>query len=91
MVGGTAAEQTRRVLKNLSAVLEAAGASIEGVVKTTVYLKDLKTFGEMNAVYAEFFKAPCPARATIEAAGLPKGALVEIDAIATVKADQESF
>ena len=82
MKGETIEEQTREALKNLGAVLTAAGVSLDDVVKTTVYLKDLKTFGAMNGVYGEFFKPPYPARATIEAAGLPKGALVEIDAVA---------
>lgn len=76
--------QTRQVLKNLRAVLEDAGASMRDVVKTTVYLKDLSTFGDMNAIYGEFFTQPYPARATVEVKGLPKGAAVEIDAIAVV-------
>lgn len=74
--------QTRQVLKNLRAVLEDAGVSMRDVVKTTVYLKDLSTFSDMNAVYGEFFTQPYPARATVEVSGLPKGAGVEIDAIA---------
>jgi 2-iminobutanoate/2-iminopropanoate deaminase len=74
--------QTRRVLENLRAVLEAAGAGLDSVVKTTVYLSDLSEFNEMNEVYGEFFKAPYPARATVEVKGLPKGVAIEIDAMA---------
>lgn len=81
--GGVGAE-TRQVLKNLQGVLEEAGASMNDVVKTTVYMKDLSAFGEMNAVYGEFFAAPYPARATVEVSALPKGAGVEIDAIAVI-------
>ncbi|CAG1065179.1 aminoacrylate peracid reductase [uncultured bacterium] len=83
-VGGSIEEQTRQVLKNLQGVLEEAGASMDDVVKTTVYMKDLSAFGEMNAVYGEFFTAPYPARATVEVSGLPKGVGVEIDAIAVI-------
>ena len=80
--------QTRQVLKNLQAVLEEAGASMKDVVKTTVYLKDLSKFGEMNGIYGEFFTPPYPARATVEVSALPKGVEVEIDAIA-VAGDEE--
>ena len=76
--------QTRQVLKNLQGVLEEAGASMKDVVKTTVYLKNLSNFTEMNGVYGEFFTAPYPARATVEVSALPKGVEVEIDAIAVV-------
>jgi 2-iminobutanoate/2-iminopropanoate deaminase len=79
--GGIAAE-TRQVLANLSAVLAAAGASLSRVVKTTVYLTDLEDFAAMNDLYAAAFGAPAPARATIQAARLPRHARVEIDAIA---------
>ncbi|MEK7679427.1 MAG: RidA family protein [Deltaproteobacteria bacterium] len=79
--GGVAAE-TRQVLRNLEAVLKDAGASLNDVVKTTVYLKDISKFTEMNNVYAEFFTEPYPARATVEVRDLPKGAQVEIDAVA---------
>ena len=75
-------EQTRRVLQNLSAILKAAGTSLERVVKTTVYLKDMSQFQDMNEVYAEYFKTAPPARATVEVARLPKDVLVEIDLIA---------
>jgi len=81
LTGASVAEQTRRVLENLKGVLEEAGASMGDVVKTTVYMKDLSAFAEMNAVYGEFFTAPYPARATVEVSALPKGAAVEIDAI----------
>ena len=74
--------QTRKALENLKAVLEAAGSSLEKVVKTTVFLKDMGDFPAMNEAYAEFFRKNPPARATIQAARLPRDALVEIDAIA---------
>jgi 2-iminobutanoate/2-iminopropanoate deaminase len=72
------------VLRNLAAVLESGGASLQSVVKTTVYLADLSDFTAMNGVYGTFFTENPPARATIEAAKLPAGALVEIDAVASV-------
>lgn len=81
LVAGGVGLQTRQVLKNLQAVVGASGASLRDVVKTTVYLTDLSTFSEMNAVYAEFFTEPYPARATVGVSALPKGAAVEIDAI----------
>ncbi|MDT8436996.1 MAG: RidA family protein [Gemmatimonadota bacterium] len=74
--------QARQVLRNLAAVLEAAGAGFGDVVRTTVYLADMDDFAAVNAVYAEHFTAPFPARSTVAAAGLPKGARVEIDLIA---------
>jgi len=85
LISGTIEDETRQVLKNLGAVLEAAGSSYDDVVKTTVFLQDMNDFAKMNAVYAEFFKAPSPARATVQAAGLPKNVKVEIEAIALVK------
>ncbi len=81
LVEGIAA-QTRQALRNLQAVLEAAGASLDQVVKTTVFLHDIGDFGAMNAVYAEFFAGEPPARSAVQAAALPKGALVEIEAVA---------
>ena len=81
-VSGGIAEQTQQVLKNLSAVLEAAGTSLQQVVKTTVYLADMQDFTAMNEVYATFFGAEPPARSTVQAARLPKDARVEIDVIA---------
>jgi 2-iminobutanoate/2-iminopropanoate deaminase len=83
LVGTTAAEQTEQVLKNLTAVLAASGSSLGRVVKTTVYLADMADFAAMNEVYAKHFGGHRPARSTVQAAGLPKSALVEIDAIAT--------
>ena len=76
--------QTDQVMRNLSAVLIAAGASLAAVVKTTIYLTDLQEFGAVNEVYARYFPDPAPARATVEVAGLPRGVLVEIDAVAIV-------
>ncbi len=84
LVVGDIAAQTARVLENLKAVLEACGSSLAQVVKTTVYLKDMGEFAAMNAVYAEFFRENPPARATVEAARLPRDVRVEIDCIATV-------
>jgi len=84
VVAGGIEAQTRQVLKNLQAVLEEEGATLDGVVKTTVYLTDLSAFAAMNSVYGEFFKAPYPARATVGVSSLPKGVGVEIDAIAAV-------
>ena len=83
-VSDDVAEQTRQVLKNLTAVLEAAGTSLNKVVKTTVFLADMNDFAAMNEIYAEFFNENKPARATVQAAGLPKNARVEIDCIALV-------
>ncbi len=82
---GSTEDQTRQVLKNLGAVLEAAGASYDGVVKTTVYLQDMNDFAKMNAVYGEFFKIPFPARAAVQVARLPRDVKIEIEAIALVK------
>jgi 2-iminobutanoate/2-iminopropanoate deaminase len=81
-VPGGVREQTEQVLKNLSAVLEAAGSSLDQVVKTTVFLADMKEFAAMNEVYAQFFSGVAPARATVAAAGLPRDARVEIEAVA---------
>ena len=88
--GGDAAAQTRRVLANLRAVLEAGGASLQDVVKTTVFLTDLAgDFAAMNAVYAEVFAGHAPARSTVGVAALPLGARVEIEAWAVVPEDDE--
>lgn len=81
-VSDVVAEQTEQVLKNLSAVLEAAGASLNDVVKTTVFLADMNDFAEMNEVYGRFFIENKPARATVQAARLPRDAKVEIECIA---------
>jgi 2-iminobutanoate/2-iminopropanoate deaminase len=83
-VSGGIAEQTEQVLRNLSAVLEAAGTGLDRVVKTTVFLAEMGDFAAMNDVYARFFTSEPPARATVAAAGLPRNARVEIDAIALV-------
>jgi 2-iminobutanoate/2-iminopropanoate deaminase len=82
-VGGIE-EQAKQSLKNVKAVLEAGGSCLENVLKTTVFLQDIKDFAAFNAVYAEFFKTDCPARSCIQIAALPKGALVEVEAIAAV-------
>lgn len=84
-VSDDVAEQTTQVLKNLSAVLEAAGTSLNNVVKTTVFLADMNDFAAMNEIYAEFFSENKPARATVQAARLPKDARVEIECIALVE------
>ena len=81
-LAGTVSEQTEQVLKNLSALLEDSGSSLAHVVKTTVFLVDMNDFAAMNEVYARFFSNEPPARSTVAAAGLPKNARVEIDAIA---------
>lgn len=84
VIEGSIAEQTERVLNNIKAVLEAAGSSLERVVKTTVFLADLKDFGEMNEAYGRFFAEVPPARSTVEVSRLPRDARVEIDAIALI-------
>jgi 2-iminobutanoate/2-iminopropanoate deaminase len=82
LVGRTVAEQTEQVFANLKAVLAAAGTTLQQVVKTTVYLADMADFAHMNEVYAKHFGAHKPARSTVQAAGLPRNARVEIDVIA---------
>jgi 2-iminobutanoate/2-iminopropanoate deaminase len=82
LVGRTTAEQTEQVFANLKAVLTAAGTNLGNVVKTTVYLADMADFAQMNEVYAKHFGTHKPARSTVQAAGLPKNARVEIDVIA---------
>ena len=81
-VSNAVEDQTRQVLINLTKVLEAADSGLKFVIKTTVFLKDINDFAKMNAVYEEFFPDHPPARSTVSVAGLPKGALVEIEAIA---------
>ena len=76
-------EQTRQSLKNIQAILEAAGLSMRQVVKTTVFLADMNDFADMNSVYAEFFAEPFPARSAVAVKTLPKNALVEIEAVAS--------
>jgi len=85
VIQGDIAAQTDRVLKNISAILAAAGTSLERVVKTTVFLKNMAEFAAMNEVYARFWKSAPPARSTVEVARLPKDVLVEIDVIALAK------
>jgi 2-iminobutanoate/2-iminopropanoate deaminase len=85
IVEGGITEQTKRVLENLTAVLKAGGATWNDVVKTTVYLADLADFPVMNELYGKHLGAARPARSTVQAAALPRGALVEIDAVAYVK------
>ena len=82
LVGGSIADQTRRALENIGAILQAGGASFQQVVRSTVYLADLGDFSAMNDVYATFFTAPQPARSTIQAARLPRDARIEVDVIA---------
>ena len=84
LVRGTIQEEVTRILENLKAVLEAADSRLDRIVKTTVYLTDLKDFEAMNEVYARYFGETRPARSTVQVAALPRGARVEIDAIATL-------
>lgn len=84
LVEGGIDAQTHQVLQNLGAVLKAAGLSFDRVVKTTVYLSDMANFPKVNEIYATYFGAPAPARATIQAAALPRNVLVEIDLVALV-------
>jgi len=83
-VGADVRQQTERVFENIKGVLEAAGANFNHVVKTTVFLKDMNDFAAMNEVYARYFPAAPPARSTVQAARLPKDALVEIEVVASL-------
>lgn len=85
LITGGIAEQTHQVLKNLAGVLEAAGVGFDKVVKTTVYLADMGDFAAVNEIYATYFPPPAPARATVQAARLPRDVKVEIDLIAYLK------
>lgn len=85
LIEGDVREQTHQVFKNLAAVLEAAGASFDSVVKATVFIKDMNDFAAINEVYGEYFSAHKPARSCVEVARLPKDVLVEIEVIALVK------
>lgn len=85
VVFGDAAAQTERILKNVSAILKAAGSCLERVVRSTVFLKNMGDFGAMNEVYGKYFAANAPARSTVEVSRLPKDVLVEIDVIALAK------
>jgi len=82
VIPGGIKEQTRQVLENLKAVLESAGSGIAHVLKTTVFLKDMNDFAQMNEVYSEYFRDSKPARSTVQVARLPKDALVEIEVVA---------
>jgi 2-iminobutanoate/2-iminopropanoate deaminase len=84
LVSGDVKTQTRQVMENLKAILEAGGSDLANVVKTTVFIKDMTEFGAMNEVYAEYFKDEPPARSTVEVARLPRDVRVEIEAIALV-------
>ena len=84
-VEGGIKEQTRQSLTNVKAILEEAGLSMNNVIKTTVFMADMNDFADMNAVYAEFFTEPYPARSAVAVKALPKGALVEIEVVAEVK------
>jgi 2-iminobutanoate/2-iminopropanoate deaminase len=84
LIQGDIAAQTRRVFENLSAILKAAGGSLDHVVRTTVFLADMGDFAAMNEVYAGYFSNPAPARSTVQAARLPKDARIEIDVIAVL-------
>ena len=84
LVTGSVAEQARQVLTNLKAVVEESGATMNDIVKTTVYITDILLFGDVNEVYADFFRKPYPARATVQVSGLPRGVDIEIDAVAVV-------
>ncbi len=84
LLTGSIEEQTRQVMKNISAILQEAGTELSNVIKTTVYLQDMNDFDEMNRVYAEHFSDNKPARATVQVARLPKDVSIEIDAIAAI-------
>jgi len=85
VIQGDVAAQTERVMKNLSAILEAAGSGLEQVVKSTVFLKNMGDFAAMNEVYGRYFSSAPPARSTVEVARLPKDVLVEIDVVAALR------
>jgi 2-iminobutanoate/2-iminopropanoate deaminase len=84
VIDGDIAAQTHRVFQNIGEILKAGGASFEHVVRTTVFLADMNDFSAMNAVYATYFSAPAPARATVQVSRLPKDARIEIDVIAVL-------
>ena len=90
IVQGNIKEQTTRVLENIKAVLESEGFSLEDVVKVTVFLKDINLFGQFNEVYGQYFSKNPPARTTVEVSNLPKGVLIEIDAIAVKSMDKKT-
>lgn len=82
LVEGGVEEQARQAIGNLVALVEASGSSVEKIVKTTVFIKNMDDFGKINTIYAEFFKEPYPARSCVEVARLPKDVLIEIEAVA---------
>jgi len=82
LISGSPIEETRKVMDNLKAIIEAAGYSMDDVVKTTIYLTDLSVFKEVNEVYASYFHNSFPARSTVQVSALPKGATIEIDVVA---------
>lgn len=84
MVGRTATEQVRRCLENIKAIVEGAGGGMEDIVKTTIYMTEIAQFGAVNQVYADFFADNLPARGVIEVSALPKGALIAVEAVASV-------
>jgi 2-iminobutanoate/2-iminopropanoate deaminase len=84
LVGPDVVAQTHQVIRNLAAVLEAAGATLDDVVRTTIFVVNLEDFAAVNQVYGEYFSAPAPARATVQVARLPRDARIEIDAIAVL-------
>jgi len=85
IVDGDIATQTHRALRNIAAILKAADASLDHVVRTTVFLADMNDFAAMNEIYAEYFTSPAPARATVQVSRLPKDARIEIDVIAAIE------
>ena len=89
LIDGTFEEKTRRVLENVKAIIEAAGGTLDDVVKVTVYLKDIGKFSDFNKVYSEYFKGVPPARVVVEVSNLPLGADLEMEAIAYIPATQE--
>lgn len=84
LINGTLAEEVHQVMRNIEAVLSAAGSSLSEIVKTSIFLKDMNSFGEVNELYASYFKSDYPARETVEVARLPKDVKVEISVIATI-------
>ncbi len=84
MTGGDIRQQTERVMENIKGILEAAGSNLHHVIKTTVFLKDMNEFPQMNEVYGRYFTAAPPARSTVQVARLPKDALVEIEVVAVI-------
>jgi 2-iminobutanoate/2-iminopropanoate deaminase len=85
VAGETIEEQTRKVMQNIGAILEASGSTMGNLIKTTIYMTDIKSFSKMNSVYEEFLNPPYPARATVGVSNLPKGVEIEIDAVATIE------